>query len=166
MYRTLALFAALTALTSPVQAATDDSPSQIVGRLYAPYLANPHAEPDDTASAMDRIRPFATKAFSAAIDKDQACMKREGGICSLDWDVIINGQDWELSDFSLSEVWPYAPPVIVTATFHNGGDVQQVKFYFIQEGIAWKIDDIEDQFLDDGGKVKELVSIKTLLSKD
>lgn len=163
MYRTLALVALLTALVSPAMAAAADSPSQIVGKLYAPYLADPHAETDDMASAMDRIRPFATKAFIAAIDKDQACMKREG-ICNLDWDVIINGQDWELANFSLDEVWPYAPPVIVTATFRNGQYSQQVKYYFIQEGTDWKIDDIEDQILDDAGKVTETVSIKTLLN--
>ena len=160
MHRTLVLVTALTALASPAFAAVPDSPTQIVGRLYAPYLANPHAESGgDDKSAMELIRPYASKAFGAAIDKDQACMVREQGVCNVDWDVIINGQDWELSNFALED-----GDNLVRARFVND-QANILTYRFVKEGDAWKIDDIETEIPSDDGSPPGSMSIKTVLNQ-
>ncbi|MBW8881457.1 MAG: DUF3828 domain-containing protein [Asticcacaulis sp.] len=148
------------ALASPAFAELPDSPSQIVGKLYAPYLTHPHASSEFIdKSAIERVRPFASAAFAAAIDKDQACMEREQGICNLDWDVIINGQDWEVSNFAIE-----GDGATVRAHFVNFESLT-VTYHFIREGDVWKIDDIENLAPDSEGKATQTISIKDVLNQ-
>ncbi len=120
------------------------TPHAIVQALYAPYLANPHANsgapsPDDETE----IRDYASKSLKRAIDADRACEKREQGICNLDFDMVIAGQDWDISKFAIADGPATAMAQVVRATFDNGGPVE-VRFFFVRENGAWKIDDVED----------------------
>ena len=120
------------------------TPHAIVQALYAPYLADPHANsgkqvPDDETE----IRDFASKSLKRAIDADRACEKREQGICNLDFDMVIAGQDWDISKFAIADGPATADKQVIRATFDNGGPVE-VRFFFVRESGAWKIDDVED----------------------
>lgn len=139
---TLAMMAV--AAHAPVAKIAPATPHAIVQSLYAPYVADPqgkHGGPSD--SAEDTIRRYAAPALKHLIDADDACMKREQGICHIDFDFLIAGQDWDLSRFTLTDDPATPKGQVVRAGFDNGGPVE-VRFYFVRQGGAWKIDDVED----------------------
>ena len=132
------------AVAATIMSAAPTTPHAIVQALYAPYLADPHANsgknvPDDETE----IRDYATKSLKHAIDADRACEKREQGICNLDFDMVIAGQDWDISKFAIADGTATAEKQVIHATFENGGPVE-VRFFFVREHGAWKIDDVED----------------------
>ncbi len=129
------------------------TPHAIVEALYAPYLANPHADGSkDMPGAEDMVRRYASKSLKAAIDFDRACEKREQGICNLDSDVLIDGQDWDISQLVIADQ-PVTPQgQIIRVTFINDHAPCSVTFVFIREGGVWKIDDLEDHSYDPDDK--------------
>ncbi len=114
------------------------TPHAIVAALYAPYRGT-----GDTGSAIDAIRAYATKGLKRLIDADDACQKREQGICNIDADVLIAGQDGAPSHLAIHDDPATRDGQVVRATFRNGGPVR-VTFVFVREDGAWKIDDVED----------------------
>jgi len=120
------------------------TPHGIVEALYAPYVADPHAKgTGPSESAVDSIRRFADRDLKHLISADDACQKREQGICNIDFDFLIAGQDWDLSKFSITDNPVTGDHQIVHANFESGGPVE-VRFYFIRQDGAWKIDDVEN----------------------
>jgi ABC-type transporter MlaC component len=130
--------------TRAPRAAAPTTPHAIVQSLYAPYVADPQAQsPSHTGSAEDQIRAFASKSLKHAIDADDACMKREQGICNIDFDILIAGQDWDMSHFSITDDAATVQTQTVHVRFDSGGPVE-VRFYFVRQAGVWKIDDVED----------------------
>lgn len=118
-------------------AETLSSPQQIVAALYVPYLSDPQAEKlSGTPNSLDAIAARASGSLRKAIQKERACERREG-ICHIDFDIIICGQDWDLSDFHL------AASQDVTVKFRNGDQRAVVRYLFVKEDSAWKIDEVE-----------------------
>jgi hypothetical protein len=134
---------AILALGAPApQPAT---PHAIVQALYAPYVA---ADARGRAqapslSAVDSIRHFAAPGLKKLITADDDCQKREEGICNIDFDFLIAGQDWDPLKLSITDDPAAGNRQIVHARFDNGGPVE-VRFYFVKQGGAWRIDDVED----------------------
>lgn len=126
---------------APIAKTAPVTPHAIVQALYRPYVTGNHQGPSE--SAEDSIRRFAGAGLKRLIDADDACMKREQGICNIDFDVLIAGQDGEPSKFTLTDEAATEKGQVVRANFDNGGPVE-VRFYFVREGGAWKIDDVED----------------------
>jgi len=162
------LFAALImSFGTTNQALAQESPKQIVGQLYSSYLADPHAEKPSNVGALDLILPYASKGLQTAIHKNEACEKREQGICNIDFDIIINTQDWNLSDFRLIEDTNsknHSP--IIRANFSNGGK-NQVSYFFVQEQGDWKIDEVEAIRYKPSGKIDYRFKLKeNLMRKD
>jgi len=124
--------------TAPAAGTTPATPHAIVQSLYAPYLADQN--PD---SAQDSLRPYASKSLRRLIDADDACMKREQGICNIDFDILIAGQDGAPAHLAITDGPAKARGQVVRARFDNGGAVE-VRFVFVRQGGAWKIDDVED----------------------
>ena len=125
------------------------TPHAIVQVLYAPYLADPHANNGShTPDSEDMVRRYASKSLKAAIDFDKACEKREQGICNLDSDVLIDGQDWDISQLAITDAPATPDRQVVLVTFINDHTRCRVTFNFVREAGAWKIDDVEDR--DDG----------------
>jgi len=120
------------------------TPHAIVQSLYAPYVADPHAKGEGPAlSAVDSIRRFAAPRLKKLIAADDACLKTSGEICNIDFDILIAGQDWDLSKFTISDDPAAGDRQVVHARFDNGGPVE-VRFYFVKSRGAWTIDDVED----------------------
>ena len=130
---TLAVMALAAHAPAPV------TPQAIVQALYAPYAAGK----DPADSAEDAIRRYAAPGLKRLIDKDNACMKREQGICNIDFDFLIAGQDGAPSHLKITEDAPTKQGQVVHALFDNGGPVE-VRFHFVRQGAAWKIDDVEN----------------------
>ncbi len=127
---------------APKPQAQPATPHAIVQALYVPYVG-PHAQDGPSDSAEDAIRRYAAPGLKHLIDADDACMKREQGICNIDFDFLIAGQDGAPSHLTLSEDAVAADSQVVHARFDNGGPVE-VRFHFVRQGGAWKIDDVED----------------------
>ncbi len=123
-----------------ILAADETSPRQIVEALYKPYLADLHAKKPTGSSALDLILPYASKSLQTAIQKNQECEQHTHEICNIDFDIIINAQDWDLSNFAIQEESQKSLP-IVSAIFSNG-EKNKVSYFFVHEENAWKIDDI------------------------
>ncbi|MBO9666066.1 MAG: hypothetical protein J7501_04575, partial [Bdellovibrio sp.] len=109
-------------------------------------------------SALDLILPYASKSLKSAIQKNAECERREQGICAIDFDIIINGQDWNLSRFDLSNGVKNSLPV-VSATFYNGGR-NKVNYFFVNEKGTWKIDEIEAIHYNADGSVESRFKLK------
>jgi hypothetical protein len=93
---------------SPVHATTQNTPQIIVEEFYKPYLADPQAKKLPTQSSLDLILLKNDASLKQAIHKEMACQKREHGICNIGFDIIVNAQDWNLSEFSLGPVYKVA----------------------------------------------------------
>lgn len=135
---TLAMLALIAHVPQPT------TPHAIVQSLYAPYVADPHAgESGPALSAVDSIRRFAARDLRRLIDADDACEKRSGEICNIDFDFLIAGQDGDPSKLTITDGPATTGRQVVHAHFDNGGPVE-VRFYFVRQGGAWKVDDVED----------------------
>ncbi|WP_186457388.1 DUF3828 domain-containing protein [Nitrospirillum amazonense] len=134
---------ALSLLALPPAAGAEaprSTPRAIVEALYRPYLVDPHAEKDTTIDSVAQVRRHATPALARLLDADRACEKRTQGICALDFDIIIDGQDWELSGFGL-EAEAAGDTATVTARFNNMGP-RVLAYHFARTGGRWLIDDV------------------------
>ena len=142
------------------------TPSQIITNFYKPYLADPHAKSQNTPDALAAISTYATYGLRQAIAKNEACEIREQGICNIDADIIINGQDYDLStDVRLEEINPAKDHKIIRAHFTSSGQPNTVNYTFTKEGRAWKIDDVEAVDYNANGTINSSWSLKKRLSQ-
>ncbi|TWB46873.1 hypothetical protein FBZ92_14218 [Nitrospirillum viridazoti] len=138
-------------------------PQAIVEALYRPYLADPHAEKDTNIDSVAQVRRHATPALTRLLDADRACEKRTQGICALDFDIIIDGQDWDLSGFGL-QAETSGDTATVTARFSNLGP-RVLAYHFVRTGGRWLIDDLVI-LKDDAGAADHPWSLKDTLAAE
>lgn len=144
--------AILLLIGAPAFAQAPASPREIVQKLYKPYLDDPRAERTEAPGSMDAVLAQASRSLSKAIEEEFACQKREEGVCNVDFDILINAQDWSLSKFAIIDLGGSGDKSMILAKFDNMGP-SGVRFTFIQEGGAWKIDDMEG-VLPEGKKIQ------------
>jgi hypothetical protein len=147
-------------------AIAETAPKQIVEMLYHPYLGDSHADKAEPPAALDAISKYASKSLLAAIRKEEACQRRTKGICNIDSDIIISGQDWSLSDLVINDGDLASQRPVVRADFKNFTTKSRVSFDFVREGSAWKIDDVESVDYNENGAAGDTFFLKkTLLTK-
>lgn len=121
---------------------------RLVAGFYAPYLDTSGPEPP---AALDVIAAHATPRLRALIATMYACEKREQGVCNLDSDVIIDGQDWDLKAPPVVQARVAGPDeMIVSSHFNNDGTNVEVDYQFVQLGGAWLINDVTDDDPENG----------------
>jgi len=142
------------------------TPHDIVATLYIPYLADPHAEDatSNNKSALDQIRPYADASLGKAIDADNACQVREQGICNMDFDVLIDGQDWNLSGFHIQDEVVAGGRQTIRAVFMSGVP-HRISFVFVKTRTGWRIHNVTGVAFTPGGKVDVRWSLMALLSR-
>lgn len=61
----------------------------------------------------------------------------------LDFDPVVAAQDWDITDLKLAEA-PASDSArrVVTATFENFDEPRTIQFEMVEEGGAWKVDNI------------------------
>ena len=145
-------------LISPIFAAPKSSkaeaaqtPKALVQSFYDNY-ASGKTPPD----VLDTLLANSTLGFSKLIATEQACIAKTKQVCKLDYDVIVNGQDYETVKFIDSDITKTKNGMTVCANFENIGDKQKVCYRFIQEAAKkeaakkekakadWRIDDVID----------------------
>ena len=117
-------------------------PSVWLGQVYDLY----HRAEKDTnlvSSAEDIIGKRASRALAALLKRDQDCVRKSNQICAIDWDFIIDGQDWEISQVRVGPLQANGDKATVTVTFNNLKSSNTNIYDFVREGGDWKVDDIE-----------------------
>jgi hypothetical protein len=121
---------------------------RLVLGFYVPYLNASGPEPP---AALDVIAAHATPHLRALIAGLYACEKRVQGMCNLDSDFIIDGQDWDLKAPPLVQARVAGPDqMIVSSRFNNDGTNVEVDYQFLRLGGAWLINDVTDYDQEDG----------------
>ncbi len=83
-----------------------------------------------------------SKRLQALIDKDEK-ETPEGMVGRIDWDVFIDGQDWQLTGLKIALVSKSADKAIVRATFKNFESPSNMLFDLVREEGGWRVDDVE-----------------------
>ena len=147
--RTLAaaLAAALMAGAAPAAAQVnprEPDPSVWLRQVYDHYrraetAANKLHGPTD----MDIVGARASRSLAALFRRENDCTRRSHEICALDWDFIIDGQDWELAKVKVGAPVVAGDRATVTVSFTNFGTPSVNVYAFVREDGAWRVDDIE-----------------------
>jgi hypothetical protein len=150
--RRAAAFVVLLALGSPGAMAQDDSapaanaektesesaPVAFIASLYKTYTDIAPGEDGEPG-----LPQMYSRRLQALIDKD-AAETPEGEVGRLDWDPVVDGQDWELSGLKITEVFQSGGEARVRAVFANMGDRRNILFNLVREDGQWRIDDIAE----------------------
>ena len=127
----LALWAA-TAAGAPA-APVFDEPKGLIEYAYAPYKTDNF--PDDPS---ELYSPTLKQLWD-----DMATRSEEGDVPIIDFDPLINAQDYELTDFVIADPAVNGDDAEVAVSFSNFGEPQELHFYLVRRAEGWKIDDIE-----------------------
>lgn len=135
MRNLLVVIGTFLALLSPALAAPPvfDTPKALLDYAYAPYATGKFK--DD--SSLLYSKPL--EALFAAAEANTP----EDDVGPVDFDVFVNGQDYQLTDLQIGDPVPEATGVSVPVSLKNFGDVQSLVFHLVEEGGGWKIGDIE-----------------------
>jgi len=117
-------------------------PSLWLGQIYDLY----HRAENNLAlltSAENILGRRASRALAALFKRDDDCNKKLKGVCAIDWDFIVNGQDWELAQVKVGPLRATGDKATVTVSFKSMKSSNANIYYFVREGGDWKLDDIE-----------------------
>jgi hypothetical protein len=118
------------------------APEFAVRSLYSPYMPGG----DESKSAFDNESERA-KRFAAGLVKEMkayfAKQEKAGEPGGLDFDPIVNGQDYKVGQLNVraDNVVP-GKSAVVLAEFKNFDENVRLKFKMVFEGGAWKVDNI------------------------
>jgi hypothetical protein len=82
-----------------------------------------------------------SKRLLALVDADLKA-REPGDSGSIDWDVFVNGNDWQISQLAITLVSKSATRAQVRARFFNFKEQQDQLFDLIIEDGRWVIDDV------------------------
>ncbi len=89
------------------------------------------------------IEKRASRSLAALFKKNDDCEAEQKGVCALDWDFVVDGQDWELSNVKVGAPVVGGDKATVTVTFTNFRTPCANVYYFVREDGQWKVEDIE-----------------------
>lgn len=121
---------------APEAARAITDPAAVVAQLYDPYLVRDGQTPGllDSAPWSNRMRG----ALEAMITRSN-----EIGEPILNFDPLINAQDWVLSDVTAAtEAVVEGSHAVVRANFLNGGLREEVIYDLVWEDDRWKVDNV------------------------
>jgi hypothetical protein len=130
-----AAFAALLLLFCAGDMARADATSDPVAFVRGLYSGYEHGKP-----ILLEKQPFSPR-MRKLLAADKAYAKGEVG--RLDFDPIINGQDWKIADLSVTLVSQAQDKAVVEAKFSNLGDAEDLRYDLVRSGGGWLIDEIQ-----------------------
>lgn len=129
------------------------TPRALLDYAYAPYATGDFKDDNGLLYSNALNALFATAEANAP----------EDDVGPVDFDVFVNGQDFQLTDLAIGDSTPEGDGVTVPVTFKNFGEAQSLVFHLIREGGGWKINDIESLT---GGSTWRLTTLLTPLPDD
>jgi hypothetical protein len=131
---TLAALCLIAATAFPAWAGTFDDPVALVEHAYDQYAPG--------APGHFEIRDHASPDLLSLFEADDA-RTPDGEMGALGFDPIVNGQDYDLSDVSVTEAIRDDDKALVAASFSNMGTLQMLMFTLVPADEGWQIDEIE-----------------------
>ncbi|MBV8964029.1 MAG: DUF3828 domain-containing protein [Hyphomicrobiales bacterium] len=132
--RFLLVMMLLAATTLAALAKDPQDPVAMIASIYKSYMGK--TEPPSYSS-----RKVYSRRLKALIDADEKKTVR-GDDPTIDWDVFVNGQDWELSNLKIVLASRSGTQAQVQASFDNLKEPVEMIFDLVQENGGWRIDDI------------------------
>lgn len=132
MTRAAAAFLLLFCLGDAALAQTAGDPVAVVRGLYRGYE-------HDKPVTLEK-QPFSPR-MRKLLAADRAYAKGEVG--RLDFDPIVNGQDWKITDLSVTLESQAGDKAVVEAKFSNLGDAEDLRYELVRGGGRWLIDEIQ-----------------------
>lgn len=134
--RRLSLVLAVLFATAPAHAASQE-PVDFIAAIYKTYGTTP--DPDDHSELR---RDFYSQRLLKLIEADEKATPK-GEVGRLDFDVFVNGNNWELSNLKIVLVSRDATHAKVRVNFENFKFPRETLFSLIREGDDWRIDEIQ-----------------------
>ena len=133
----LALLAVVLSAASP-PAGVDGDPVALLTAIYKTYTDIGPGE-----DGMPGLPGVYSKRLQALIDKDEK-ETPEGDVGRIDWDLFVDGQDWQLTELKIVPALKEATRAEVRATFNNFGEPRDILYTLVLENGHWRIDDIQE----------------------
>lgn len=130
--RRLALIVIFALCASLAHAQDASDPLALITDIYKSYTAE-----NDVPGYSDVY----SKRLLALVDADLK-VQEPGDSGSIDWDVFVNGNDWQVSKLAVTLVSKSATRAQVRARFFNFKEPQDQLFDLIIEDGRWVIDDV------------------------
>ncbi|GLQ53469.1 hypothetical protein [Devosia nitrariae] len=144
MLRLLAAPAAALAFLAAtfVPAHAFDTPEALIEAFYGPFLVD--EVPDDELSFFSKDT---RTAWELLMEQDDY---------GLGFDPVVDGQDFNIAGFAVSEPEPAGKGVEVTVEFENFGEPRVMIYTLIEEDEGWLVHDIEAVH-GEGWRLRELL---------
>jgi len=120
------------------KAESESGPVAFVAALYKSYTDIAPGEDGEPG-----LPDMYSKRLQALIDKD-AAETPEGEVGRMDWDAIVDGQDWQVTGLKIAQVYRSGGEARVRAVFANFGEPRNIIFNLVREDGKWRIDDIAE----------------------
>ena len=133
----LALLAVVLSAASP-PAGVDGDPVALLTAIYKTYTDIGPGE-----DGVPELSGVYSKRLQALIDKDEK-ETPEGDVGRIDWDLFVEGQDWQLTELKIVPALKEATRAEVRATFNNFGEPRDILYTLVLENGHWRIDDIQE----------------------
>lgn len=125
-----------------------DTPKALLDYAYAPYATGSFSDDNDVLYTKALNDQF--KAADAATPEDE--------VGPVDFDVFVNGQDYQLTDLKIGDPVPEGEGVKVAVTLKNFDEPQSLLFHLLKEGGGWKINDIKSLTPDNTWRLSQLLT--------
>ncbi len=138
-YRGMAALAALFVLVLPLQAQSPDAKAFVEG-IYKRYLGKD--VPGLDLSTREALELYFTPSLAELIDNDAKEAEKLQDTPLLNGDPFVDGQDWEITDPSVTIQDAASDRATATATFKNFGKAMTVRLALQLTPRGWRVDDI------------------------
>ncbi len=115
----------------------DSDPASLIAAIYKTYTDIAPGE-----DGMPGLSGIYSKRLQALVDKD-AKETQAGMFGRIDWDVFVDGQDWQLAELKIEPVAQDAATAQIRATFKSFGEPKNILYDLVREDGHWRIDEIQ-----------------------
>jgi len=116
----------------------DGEPVALITAIYQTYTDIAPGE-----DSVPDVQGVYSKRLQALVDKDEK-QTPEGEVGRIDWDLFVDGQDWQLTELKIVLVSQSATQAEVRATFKNFDEPRDILYSLVLEDGRWRIDDIQE----------------------
>jgi len=145
------LLASAAAVPTAARAAGESSPADVAAAIYHIY-AGPKGDYQTGNLDDKRVVVYLSKSLRAALKAMDARSKKLNEPI-LDFDPVTDSQDPQVEKLTIAAEGDAA----AAATFFSGDSKHVVRYSFVREGDAWKVDDISGGGGDDKWDLRDII---------
>lgn len=120
----------------------EPNPANWLRQVYDLYKQAEGSPTGEVQATYRLIVDRASRSLAALFRKNDLCEKKAQGVCALDWDFVVDGQDSKLSAIQVGEPVIDGDKSTVTVSFKNFDDKCVNVYSFVRENGTWRVDDI------------------------